>query len=31
MDYPPNPTGTKEVSTFNAFNVHLDGGWFVSL
>ena len=26
MDYSPNPTGTKEVSTFNAFNVGLDGG-----
>lgn len=31
MDCPPNPTGTKEVSTFNAFNVDLDGSWFVSL
>jgi hypothetical protein len=31
MDYPPNPTGTKEVSNFNAFNVDLDGSWFVSL
>lgn len=26
MGYSPNPTGTKEVSTFNAFNVGLDGG-----
>jgi hypothetical protein len=31
MDYPPNHTRTKEVSTFTAFNVHLDGSWFISL
>ena len=31
MDYPPSHTGNKEVSTFNAFNVDLDGSWFVSL